>query len=1550
MNLTTDRPATASEDHIAQVLEQYLADQRAGRAPTRQQLREQYPDLAHDLDECLETLEYLEGWELGPESPPGAAPLTRDQLLSRTLGDFRIIRELGRGGMGIVYEAEQLSLSRRVALKILPFAAVLDPRHLQRFKNEAIAAAQLAHPHIVDVHGVGCERGVHFYAMRLIEGQTLAAVIDALRLADAGTASLAVAGTPSLAVGGTPSLAVGGTPTMECGDSSPLSFSSDDASRANATVIEIQSDDKSSHSKDTVIAALSTLRTTKPRDFYRRVAELGIQAAEALDHAHQMGIIHRDIKPSNLMLECSPLDRSHLAPRDEASLNPERSLPGVHPPWRAAGTLNPVKLWITDFGLARIQADASMTLTGDLLGTLRYMSPEQAAGKSAILDHRTDIYSLGVTLYELLTLRPAFPADDRQTLLRQIANDEPTAPRKLNAAVPAELETILLKAIAKDPAERYVTAGELADDLGRFRDHKAIKAKPPTVWQRVNRLARRHPAVPVSTMCVLLVALLATLAAYRISSREQSRTAAALQEKNAALQQAEENFDFAQDAVDGMYTRLAMQWIADNAAPTRLQQDFLKQAAAFYQRIVREIPPSGDQLYRVAVAFQRLGAIQYYLKQYAAAAESLEHALRLSEELAASEPRSRVVKDLPSMYRLRAVILLKLGDRDAAREAVEAGQRRLEQLIGQDPAVLELRFEQVEFDHIQSHLLASGRQFSAAAACLGRARQRLAELRQQPRPDLHLRIDTNLVENHEDLAKIHLTEGRLSAAREEFQQGLRVFNRARQFGYTDFRPLAELQISLTEGLGEVAEQDGDYDQAVERYNDVLRLRRDLLPGGREPSQFIVAVFKRQTNLDAQMEHGPFCAYIETQLRLSRALRQLGRSYEAEYRLGQSMLAMYVIAAERPSVLRYHVAEANIWALTWKLLEEVRPSEAEPARDKALVIWRKAMARFPHAAVYESGVHGAQSDLEWFRSLLDDTSAALLTSEALPPSPMAADGFPDIAFRHHATARSFYDGEIYESAIKWFEKSVDLRDVDHTYPWLHIAMAQAKLGRREAAREWFDRAIAAIDATDDADGELVELRGEAEALLNGVSLTHSTNASSFIGLGDLPGGQFDSGLGSGGTDRPLISRDGSVVVGTGTSDQERREAFRWTLDSGMVGLGRLLPPGIPFPESPIGPFNSTARGVSANGNVVVGFSVSERTDHQEAYRWTQDTGMVALGFLDGFKPRISRSHPLDVSDDGSIMVGVNNTYPTSFIPSRTGAFRWTETDGMVNLGGPPEFTSWPTHEARLVSGDGAVIVGASSSGGNFSQKQRALWRWTERAGFSVLDQSRSGVWGLSATDITPDGAVIVGWRETSARPPGDNRFRWRPFRWTEESGVVDLDGWDLDTFGSVVNAAVTDDGATIVGSPGAFNYYPANAVPPSFIWDEQHGMRNLSTVLASEHGLAVQMEGWTALRATDISGDGRRIVGTGVNPQGLNEAWIAILEARLPAGDFNGNGLVEQADLNLVLEKWGQPASAVVPWINDLPTGAVERRTPPPRYRRESAGATGRGGAILGTER
>ena len=379
-----------------------------------------YPELADELEKVIPAIALLAsvGDSARGDSPPVA--LTRHELPFQDdrLGDFRLLHEIGRGGMGVVYEAEQISLRRRVAVKVLPFAAILDPRQLERFRNETLAAAALKHPNIVSVYSVGCERSVHFYAMELVDGPSLA---DVARQAHCEPAPL---------------------------DS------------ATTTVDET-----------VPVAGLTTKPGHVDRDYFKRIASLGLQAANALEHAHQKGIIHRDIKPSNLLIDASG------------------------------------NLFVTDFGLAQIEADSGLTVSGDILGTMRYMSPEQATGNRRILDHRTDIYSLGTTLYELLTGQCAFGGANRHKLLRGIAERAPRAPRAVNSRIPADLETIVLKAIAKEPVDRYATMSELADDIERFLSDQPIHARRTRASVRAFRWCRRNRLVASLLMCLALMAV-----------------------------------------------------------------------------------------------------------------------------------------------------------------------------------------------------------------------------------------------------------------------------------------------------------------------------------------------------------------------------------------------------------------------------------------------------------------------------------------------------------------------------------------------------------------------------------------------------------------------------------------------------------------------------------------------------------------------------------------------------------------------------------------------------------------------------------------------------------------------------------------------------------------------------------------------------------------------------------------------------------------------------------------------------------------------------------
>nr|WP_303652880.1 protein kinase [Paludisphaera mucosa] len=369
------------------------------------------------------------------------------------LGDFVLVRPVGRGGMGVVFEARQVSLRRRVAVKVLPFAAALDPLRLGRFQVEAQAAARLHHTNIVPIFSVGCERGVHYYAMQFIEGRSLA---DWIRERRGEARDLGLGGTARTDA---PPPTEPATDLVSAAAGGPLASSSEPPSDSGPW----------------------------PRGVAHHRAAAGwcVQAAEALEHAHRQGVVHRDVKPSNLMLDAR----------------------GV--------------LWVTDFGLARLESDPGLTLTGDLLGTLRYMSPEQSSGDPSRVDERTDVYSLGATLYELLTLRPAREGADRDALLAGLASGEPRRPRAWDRSIPRDLETIVLRALGRDPDQRYQTAGELAADLRRFLDGRPILARRPSPWKRVERWVRRHKPLAAALTLSLLLAAVGSAAVLSLSSRNR---------------------------------------------------------------------------------------------------------------------------------------------------------------------------------------------------------------------------------------------------------------------------------------------------------------------------------------------------------------------------------------------------------------------------------------------------------------------------------------------------------------------------------------------------------------------------------------------------------------------------------------------------------------------------------------------------------------------------------------------------------------------------------------------------------------------------------------------------------------------------------------------------------------------------------------------------------------------------------------------------------------------------------------------------------------------
>jgi serine/threonine protein kinase/WD40 repeat protein/tetratricopeptide (TPR) repeat protein len=523
--------ASESRDLLLnQLADEFAARQRRGERPSLQEYCDRHPNLADDIRALFPALVELEQAkaDAGPElavAEAEAPPVT-------LLGDFRLLREVGRGGMGVVYEAEQISLGRRVALKLLPAAVFRDPVKKRRFEREAKAAAKLHHTNIVPVYGVGEHDGTPYYVMQFISGLGLDVVIDELgqlpensmiasprrsHSADQAAMSVVLArslvGDDTAGESGWSGSAPDALSMTVTGESTPGPVARLD--RSSAVSISTSGISLPGQSGSGMRSSGGSRST-----YWPSVARIGVQVAGALAYAHKQGILHRDIKPANLLLD----------------------LDGI--------------VWVTDFGLAKADDSDNLTQTGDLLGTFRYMSPEAFDGKS---DTRSDVYGLGLTLFEMVALRPAYEERDRNKLIKQVTTGDPPRLRKLRRDAPRDLVTIVEKACERDPSRRYQSAGALADDLQRFLDGRPITARRATEFEKLIMWARRRPAiaglVAALFLCLsagviisMILAVRADRFANAAADRERDATIArdaahrnandAMQTRNAAARQA----------------------------------------------------------------------------------------------------------------------------------------------------------------------------------------------------------------------------------------------------------------------------------------------------------------------------------------------------------------------------------------------------------------------------------------------------------------------------------------------------------------------------------------------------------------------------------------------------------------------------------------------------------------------------------------------------------------------------------------------------------------------------------------------------------------------------------------------------------------------------------------------------------------------------------------------------------------------------------------------------------------------------------------------------
>ena len=654
------------ERHPVDVIaEEYSMRLRAGEKPTIEEYTLRYPEHADLIRSVLPSIALVERVSLNDSqqrrSEDSNARQSNAAGQPESLGDYEIVREIGRGGMGVVYEAIQRSLNRHVALKVISSLISGNSKHSARFRREAEAAASLHHTNIVPIYGIGEDHGLQYYAMQLIDGVTLHDVIEVLQNNASGSTHSGEAARWML----------NKSTTETVGPYIPMASSTNVASKIASQLKTQEREAETVEMVDAVPDATSMASQTKietsalreqpspglkqqklTREYFRNVARTIANAANALHYAHHQRVLHRDIKPANLLL-----DRE--------------------------GTV-----WITDFGLARRTDLDAETQTGEILGTLRYMAPEQIAGTG---DSRVDIYSLGLTLFELLTLKPAIESP-KSRLLDPERNSIIRSPRSIQPNIPADLQTITLKACAYAPKDRYQHASEFEEDLRRFLEDRPILAKRSTRTELLLRWARRNPAI--ATLAAATLGLLVFIAGLLgIWNRQQQRSIREignqfgraetnLAEKTIALarvereqSRAEKNLNLALMAFDQITNNIASRGSAiamnndldeDESAgfsdATLSQADvaLLESLLAFFDQFSEE--NSKDLRVEAAVGRQRVGDIQHKLGQLDKAVQSYQKAMDAFRSILEQKPdQADIVLPMMAIHSERLTLYAKRG-------------------------------------------------------------------------------------------------------------------------------------------------------------------------------------------------------------------------------------------------------------------------------------------------------------------------------------------------------------------------------------------------------------------------------------------------------------------------------------------------------------------------------------------------------------------------------------------------------------------------------------------------------------------------------------------------------------------------------------------------------------------------------------------------------------------------------------------------------------------------------------------------------------------------
>jgi serine/threonine-protein kinase len=507
--------------------------------------------------------------------------------IGERFGDYELLEEIGRGGMGVVFKARQSSLSRTVALKMILTGQLASPAEVERFRLEAEAAARLDDPNIVPIYEVGAENGFHYYTMKFVDGGNLA---------------------------------------------------------------------EWHHS-----------RPRRARD-EKAMARLLATVADAVHHAHQRGVLHRDLKPANILVDAA--GQPHVA----------------------------------DFGLARrLSSDGSPctpTPYGATIGTPSYMAPEQALGPNKVTT-AADVYSLGCILYELLTDQPPFRAETPFATLLEVLERSPRKPSELRPSLDRDLETITLKCVEKDPARRYASAGELADELRRFASGEPIRARPANRLERMRRWCRKEPLLAGAVAAIAAVGLMGFALVtwqwrraeenYRISKHHEEWARREKDKGERQLVLSEERFDDAHALVDAFCLRLSEDRLSYLPGTQQIRKELLEAACRYYRKFLTQKEQDRRLRGKLAKTHYSLGSVLVSLGDSNKALEHYHTALGLYDELMRGTPPSGLELQRARILHDVALIHSQAGRWEKALEAFGQARTVFEDATANAPNDLKLQ-------------------------------------------------------------------------------------------------------------------------------------------------------------------------------------------------------------------------------------------------------------------------------------------------------------------------------------------------------------------------------------------------------------------------------------------------------------------------------------------------------------------------------------------------------------------------------------------------------------------------------------------------------------------------------------------------------------------------------------------------------------------------------------------------------------------------------------------------------------------------------------------